>query len=260
MLSAITHEFLCVQRLNRELRVWQRLKHKNVLLLYGTVASFGPCLSFVSPWLKNGSISNYVKTWGGDLGMANRLQLVSKTFLNTISMLLISLKLCEVAAGLSYLHQSGVVHGDLTGANILIADDCSACLCDFGLSSIAAEFLGTSESFIPDNIRWAAPELYHVPKDGAVPMVSTHSDVYSYGSVAFEILSGRIPFEYLRDAQVIRQVFQGKKTPRPPSQNAPYVTDQLWAFMNQCWVEPPPDRPDVEQLLQSMQRFLGEID
>ncbi|KZP19466.1 kinase-like protein [Athelia psychrophila] len=177
-------------------------------------------------------------------------------------MLLISLKLCEVAAGLSYLHQSGVVHGDLTGANILIADDGSACLCDFGLSSIAAEFLGTSfiTSSTNGNIRWAAPELYRVPEDGAVPMVSTHSDVYSYGSVAFEILSGRIPFGYLRDAQVIGQVFHGKKTRRPPSQDAPYVTDQLWAFMNQCWVEPPPDRPDVEQLLQSMQRFLNEID
>ncbi|KZP19465.1 kinase-like protein, partial [Athelia psychrophila] len=160
------------RRLRREFCVWQRLKHKNVIPLYGTTANFGHYPSFVCPWYENGSISRYVKMWGGDLRMAGRLQL-----------------LWEVAAGLSYLHQSGVVHGDLTGANILIADDGSACLCDFGLSSIAAEFLGTSfiTSSTNGNIRWAAPELYRVPEDGVVPMVSTHSDVYSYGSVAFEV-------------------------------------------------------------------------
>ncbi|KZP23839.1 kinase-like protein [Athelia psychrophila] len=229
-------------RLRRELCVWQRLKHKNVLVLYGTAANFGQYPSFVCPWLENGNISKYLKARADDLGMAGRLQL-----------------LCEVAAGLSYLHASGVVHGDLTGANILITDDGSACLCDFGLSSVAAEFQGTSyiTSTIGGNWRWAAPELYNIAEDGAVPMVSTHSDSYSYGSVTLEILSGQIPFAYLRDAQVIMEVYRGKKARRP--QDAPHVTDQLWAFVNQCWVEPPTARPSAEQLVQSIQRFLNEI-
>lgn len=87
------------------------------------------------------------------------------------------------------MHSSGVIHGDLTGANILITDNGSACLCDFGLSSIAAEFAGTSyiTSTLGGNVRWAAPELYHQPEDGSATVVNTHSDVYSYGSVTLEV-------------------------------------------------------------------------
>lgn len=100
------------------------------------------------------------------------------------------------------MHISGVVHGDLTGANILITDNGSACLCDFGLSSIAAEFQGTSyiTSTLGGNVRWAAPELYHGIEEGSVSTVNTHSDVYSYGSVTLEV---RIPVNPPRDNKLI---------------------------------------------------------
>lgn len=85
-----------------------------------------------------------------------------------------------------------MVHGDLTGANILVADDGSACLCDFGLSSITAEFQGTSymTSTMGGNVRWQAPELLLVAEGRMVHKVNTHSDVYSYGSVTLEV---RVP-------------------------------------------------------------------
>ncbi|KZP25091.1 kinase-like protein, partial [Athelia psychrophila] len=218
-------------RLRRELCVWQRLKHKNVLVLHGIALNFGHCPGFVCPWLENGSISKYLRKQSTNLLMTHRLQL-----------------LCEIAAGLSYLHASGVVHGDLTGANILVADDGSACLCDFGLSSIATEFQGTSyiTSTMGGNVRWLASELLYVAEDGIIPMVNTHSDVYSYGSVTLEILSGQLPFPYLpREAQVIMQLYSGIKCRRP---EAPYVTDQLWVFINKCWLDIPAARPAAEEL------------
>ncbi|KZP19477.1 kinase-like protein, partial [Athelia psychrophila] len=230
-----------IQRIRRELCVWQRLKHKNILVLYGITSNFGHCPGFVCPWLENGSISKYLKRRSADLLMTHRLQ-------------------GKYQSHLQQVHASGVVHGDLTGANILIADDGSACLCDFGLSSIAAEFQGTSymTSTMGGNVRWAAPELLRVPEDGTVPMVNAHSDAYSYGSVTLEILSGQLPFPYLaHDAQVMIQVYTGGK-PRRPETN--YVTDQLWAFINQCWADTPTARPVAEELLQSMEGFLGEID
>ncbi|KZP04423.1 kinase-like protein [Athelia psychrophila] len=227
------------KRLRRELCVWQRLKHKNILVLHGTASNFGNCLGFVCPWLENGSINKYLKKQGANLLMTHRLQL-----------------LCEVAAGLAYLHALGVVHGDLTGANILIADDDgSACLCDFGLSSIAAEFQGTSyiTSTMGGNIRWLAPELLEVDEDGIVNVVNIHSDAYSYGSVTLEILSGQLPFPNLPVvAQVMMAIYKGQKSCRPVT---PYVTDQLWGFINQCWADTPTARPTAEELLKSMHRF-----
>ena len=104
------------------------------------------------------------------------------------------------------VHSNGVVHGDLTGvrtlyitiwdlhvhspqSNILIDDEGKACLCDFGLSSIAAEFQGTSylTSTIGGNVRWAAPELYRINEDDSIPTVTTQSDIYSFGSVVLEV-------------------------------------------------------------------------
>ncbi|KZP27947.1 hypothetical protein FIBSPDRAFT_1039924 [Athelia psychrophila] len=227
------------KRLRRELSVWQRLNHENVLALHGVVTDFGHYPGFVCPWLENGTISRYLEKRGDVLSLVDRLQVLS-----------------EVAAGLSYLHISGVVHGDLTGANILITDNGSACLCDFGLSSIAAEFQGTSyiTSTLGGNVRWAAPELYHGIEEGSVSTVNTHSDVYSYGSVTLEVLSGHVPFSYLlRDAQVVMEVFKGVKPRRPAT---PYVTNQLWDFINQCWKDDPKARPDAEELVTSMHGFL----
>ncbi|KAF7964560.1 hypothetical protein HWV62_5692 [Athelia sp. TMB] len=112
-----------------------------------------------------------------------------------------------------------------------------------------------AESAYPSgNVRWAAPELFQVPDDGSVPTVNTHSDVYSYGSVTLEILSGNVPFSYLlRDAQVVMEVFKGVKPRRPAT---PFMTNALWDFISQCWRDEPQARPDAEELLKSMHGFL----
>jgi len=227
------------KRLRRELNVWQRLNHENILPLLGIVSDFGHYTAFVCPWLENGSVRRYLDRCGCILSMMDCLQL-----------------LCEVAAGLSYLHSFSVIHGDLTGSNILIDDEGKACLCDFGLSSIAAEFQGTSflTSTIGGNVRWAAPELYRVVENDSVPAITTHSDIYSYGSVVLEVLSGHVPYSYLlRDAQVIIEVHKGVKPRRPTT---PMVTDQLWSFINTCWADEPNDRPNIAEVSKSMQHFL----
>ena len=117
------------------------------------------------------------------------------------------------------VHSFSVIHGDLTGvstqcgtvwdpcihlsqSNILIDDEGKACLCDFGLSSIAADFQGTSflTSTIGGNVRWAAPELYFTNEDDSTPTVTTHSDIYSFGSVMLEvyfILSHRLNLQLI---------------------------------------------------------------
>ncbi|KAF8595206.1 kinase-like protein, partial [Ceratobasidium sp. AG-I] len=96
----------------RELYHWSKLKHQNVLELLG-VALFQGQLSMVSPWMANGTLQEYiaknrhVDRWGLSL---------------------------QVAAGLTYIHQQGMVHGDLKAMNILVSDDGIAKIADFGSS------------------------------------------------------------------------------------------------------------------------------
>ncbi|KAJ7468748.1 TKL/TKL-ccin protein kinase [Mycena latifolia] len=226
------------KRLARELRVWKRLDHKHVLKLLGTVSDFGPCDSMVCPWLEQGSVSKYMERRGDILSMTDRLQL-----------------LCEVADGLHYLHENSVVHGDLTGSNILIDDEGKAKLCDFGLSSIV-EFCVTSSltSCIGGAVRWADASLYSLSTDDdaeqKTPAITTRSDIYSFGSVTLEILSGRIPFHYLQsEAQVVIEIHKGNR-PRRPADS--FVTDAQWAFIQRCWDADPAARPDSTEVVRAI--------
>ncbi|KAJ6476375.1 TKL/TKL-ccin protein kinase [Mycena sanguinolenta] len=220
------------KRLARELGVWKRLDHKHVLKLLGTVSDFGPYDSMVCPWLEQGSVSKYMERRGDILSMTDRLQL-----------------LCEVADGLNYLHENLIVHGDLTGSNILIDDEGKAKLCDFGLSSIVAEFspsLTSLTSCIGGAVRWADASLYILSTEDdevqETPVLTPRSDIYSFGSVTLEILSGRMPYFYIKtDAQVVIEIHKGNK-PRRPAQS--FVTDAQWAFIQRCWAANPEERPD----------------
>ncbi|KAJ6486663.1 kinase-like domain-containing protein, partial [Mycena sanguinolenta] len=98
----------------REALVWKDLHHPNILPFLGIDRdSFSSSLCMVSPWMKHGTVLNYLKTHG--FANVNKL-------------------LYQIAQGLEYLHLHDIVHGDLRGANILIKEDWSACLADFGLS------------------------------------------------------------------------------------------------------------------------------
>ncbi|KAJ8090389.1 hypothetical protein AAF712_006676 [Marasmius tenuissimus] len=224
------------KRLERELKVWKKLDHPNLAELCGTVSDFGPYESMVCPWLENGTVTRYLERCGDILSMTDRLQL-----------------LCEVAEGLDYLHSFGIVHGDLTGSNVLIDGEGRARLGDFGLSALMADFDDCNfSSNLGGAIRWADASLYRSQyEDNEVPVLTTHSDIYSLGSVILEILSGRIPYHYIKsDAQVVIELHKGSKPRRP----APlFVTDPQWALVLRCWADDPEKRPVVAQVLRELQ-------
>ena len=90
------------------------------------------------------------------------------------------------------MHSKNIIHGDLTSANVLIDDDGSARLADFGLSSIVAEFEDTSfiTSTIGGYLRFRALEIMP-PLNGDYedfrPMLTPACDVYSLGGVVLQV-------------------------------------------------------------------------
>lgn len=102
------------QRLCREVIIWKRLSHPNVLPLLGVSVSKNPqYFRIVSEWMPNGNVTEYV----GSNPEANRLHLVSPVT-NPPWLMLMSIndsQLFEVASGITYLHDLGIVHGDLKG-------------------------------------------------------------------------------------------------------------------------------------------------
>ncbi|KXN93313.1 Mitogen-activated protein kinase kinase kinase 2 [Leucoagaricus sp. SymC.cos] len=211
----------------REAVVWSHLVHPNVLPFYGIVQSDGMgSFGLVSPWMQNGNLSAYLN----EFPKTPRLPLVH-----------------DVLAGLNYLHDHEVVHGDLKGVNVLIDIDGMARLADFGLSTLIDPLGTVSTAQGPrGTIRWMAPEVL----EGKVVRPCPSSDIYSVASVMYEILTGRIPFSNLpRPESVMWKVMQGVKPDKPDKSKAPELSDDVWKVMLKCWNYLPADRPPVAQVI-----------
>ncbi|KAF9525854.1 hypothetical protein CPB83DRAFT_858745 [Crepidotus variabilis] len=224
-----------VKKLEHEVEVWKQFSHPNVLQLLGLVSDFGSYMSMVCPWLKNGSITKYLERCGDIIGVEDRLKMI-----------------CEVADGLCHLHSHSVVHGDLSGANILIDDDGHARICDFGMSVLLdqpnqnTEF-EDSDSQLAGSVRWADTTLFQNLEEDTMPPLTPVNDISSLGSVMFEILSGRIPYHYIRtDAQVVVQLHQGVRPRRPAIS---FISDSQWDLIQLCWDSTVQNRPSAAETL-----------
>ncbi|KZP04137.1 kinase-like protein [Athelia psychrophila] len=229
------------KRRRREVQVWKRLRHQNIVHLLGTATDF-PCrmlqgsprpVALVSPWMERGNLKDLLSR-GSIYSISDLLQL-----------------LCGVAEGLNYLHCKSVIHADLHPGNILIHDDGHPCLTDFGQSSINAEFAGTSyfSTTMCAAIRWCAPEL--IPPQGGVigfiPRLTSACDIFSFGNVMLQVLSNKLPYYNIeRDSYVLISM-RNQRPERPPR-----LSDVHWEFIQSCWGFTPSSRPTAGMVHQSL--------
>ncbi|KAG2363971.1 kinase-like domain-containing protein [Suillus spraguei] len=181
----------------------------------------------ICPWAKNGALTSFLERQQDMLSSLDKFSLLN-----------------DIALGLQYLHSKLVVHGDLTGSNVLIDGNGRACLADFGLSTIILEFIGTSyfTNSIQGNIRWVAAELF---EDEDVSL-SPECDIYSFGSITLQVLTCRTPYHNVkRDITVMGQVMKGLK-PKPPEESK--IVPEHWEFIQRCWL-PRASRPSVTEIV-----------
>jgi serine/threonine protein kinase len=221
------------KRIRREIRTCARLKHPNILSVYGYTYGFGLFMAIVSPWAENGNLTAYLEREHAHLTTVRRFQILR-----------------NISEGLHYLHTNNVIHGDLTGPNVLIHGDGTACLADFGLSLVYSEVSGISQaswtSTFHGNFRWLAPELLGEPDDGLPIRPSKCSDVYSFGGIMLQVLTGRPPYYHLSEAAVIQRIGNGVK---PLRSHYPAFSDKYWYFIEECWSAAPQDRPLAERVV-----------
>lgn len=162
----------------------------------------------------------------------------------------------EISVGLSYLHDEGVVHGDLRGANVLVDDDFHVRIADFGLSVYAEYGSGALGSMRGGNTRWLAPELIFPELYGTSSSRPTYaSDVYAFGCVALELLTGKAPFSDMADYQLVGRIPQGlkpKKPVFPDDDRLSDVLESLWRTIVPCWEALSSNRPAISQLCEQL--------
>ncbi|CUA71091.1 Tyrosine-protein kinase SPK-1 [Girardia tigrina] [Rhizoctonia solani] len=159
-----------------------------------------------------------------------------------------SVQICE---GLSYLHQIGIVHGDLRASNILVSHDGAPLLFDFGNSWLANQTMNFTRTGrgLPMSLRWAAPELI----EESNPQ-NEKSDVYALGMTLYEVMTSQLPYYGKSDVLVILLVVQKREPPERPESipDGHETMDKLWELLLRCWSFEPMTRPSAVEVAETM--------
>ncbi|CAA7402306.1 unnamed protein product [Spirodela intermedia] len=149
----------------------------------------------------------------------------------------------DIARGMSYLHSQGILHRDLKSENLLLAEDMSVKVADFGISCLESQ-CGDAKGFT-GTYRWMAPEMikgkHHTRK----------VDVYSFGIVLWELLTALTPFSDMTPEQAAFAVAQKNARPPIPADCPP----ALGRLITQCWSANPETRPQFDKIVSILETW-----
>ncbi|KAG5723682.1 Dual specificity protein kinase pyk1, partial [Termitomyces sp. T112] len=226
----------------REVLLWSRLNHPNILPYLGAQVSEGLRFVLISPWMSNGNLRSFLKVNPNHDRM----------------------KACfQISCGLQYLHGliPPVYHRDVKAVNILVKDDLQCCLADFGLSSIAgSQRLESKSSGVQGSLYWQAPEVVLSESFESLEKTldSATTDVYAYGCTVFEVYTGNPPFHDLIEARLIR-AHMGKRKPQFPAAIQHQMSTKFRALVCSCW-NSAPARPTMLDISNYLEAELGTRD
>ena len=212
------------QQFIREVNIMSRLRNRSITQFYGVCLESGRvCL--VMEHMPRGSLYD----------------VLGKTVLNPERQYSIAL---DIARGLHYLHSQGVLHRDLKSANVLIDDTWRAKLTDFGLSKIqSASIMTISER--SRAIQWMAPESLT-----RYCVYTEQSDIYSYGVILWEIMTGKWPYEGITEKEILNRTEQGRREEIP--QTVPTVYAEI---IRRCWSKNPNERPSLTEIIREIESY-----
>ncbi|KAH7338742.1 kinase-like domain-containing protein [Rhizoctonia solani] len=223
-----------MKRTMQEIYYWSKIRHENVHELMGVTEHQGK-LGIVSLWMDHGDLRSYIER---------------NPELDRYSWCI------QVAAGVSYLRQNELIHGDLKASNVLLSKDHVARISDFDCSIVSdcsLVFSATKQMRI--SLRWATPELMGSSVDEdeeSIPEKTKESDIYALAMTLLEIITGKSPYvEYKRHFGVLKAL-SDKKLPRRPESLSQTSDkhDRLWRLLVECWNHNWTARPDAQHVLE----------
>jgi serine/threonine protein kinase/tetratricopeptide (TPR) repeat protein len=223
-------------RFRREAQVLASLNHPNVVTIYEIGQDARTV--FIAMELVDGKVLSEILA-SGRLNIAELLEIAT-----------------QVAAGMAIAHESRIVHRDLKPTNIMIRRDGLVKILDFGLSKLAPAF---PQAPVDRPTSLTAPKTllgtvdYMSPQQAAGLSVDFRSDQFSFGSLLYEMATGRKPFERPTPAQTLAAIIEDE--PKPPIRLNSEVPPALDAIIRRCLEKDPGQRyASTDELSRELRR------
>ncbi|KAG5547593.1 hypothetical protein RHGRI_013330 [Rhododendron griersonianum] len=223
----------CRKDFAQEVFILRKVRHRNVVQFIGACTQ-SPSLCIVTEFMSGGSVYDYLHKRKGTFKLPSLLRVA-----------------IDISKGMDYLHQNNIIHRDLKAANLLMDEHDVVKVADFGVARVKAQSgVMTAET---GTYRWMAPEVFVVIEHKSY---DHKADIFSFGIVMWELLTGKIPYEYLTPLQAAVGVVQQGLRPTIPKNAHPKLAELL----RKCWQQDPTSRPDFSEITETLQQIAKEVE
>jgi eukaryotic-like serine/threonine-protein kinase len=211
-----------VERFKREISLAARLQHPHIVPLHTAGVADG-LPYFTMPFVEGESLRVRLARQG-ELPVSEALRVLR-----------------EIAAALAYAHERGIVHRDIKPDNVLLSGG-SAMVTDFGVAkALSASSNAEHGGFTSLGIALGTPAYMAPEQASAEPGVDHRADIYGFGALAYEVLTGQPPFVGRTASSLLAA--HVSEAPEPVSKRRPALPPPLAALIMRCLEKRPADRP-----------------
>ncbi|XP_028389150.1 interleukin-1 receptor-associated kinase 4 [Phyllostomus discolor] len=230
------------QQFDQEIKVMAKCQHENLVELLG-FSSDGDDLCLVYVYMPNGSLLDRLSCLNDTPPLSWHMR-------------------CRIAQGaadgISFLHENHQIHRDIKSANILLDEDFTAKISDFGLARASEKFSQTvMTSRIVGTTAYMAPEALRGE-------ITPKSDIYSFGVVLLEIITGLPAVDEHREPQLLLDIKEEIEDEEKTIED--YIDkkmndidftsiETMYSVASQCLHEKKNKRPDIKKVQQLLQEI-----
>jgi eukaryotic-like serine/threonine-protein kinase len=227
-----------LERFHREAQAVARLHHTNIVPIFA-VGEHEGLPYYAMQYIRGRGLDVEIESWRRDKG---RLDGEHRRFVARIGI--------QAAEALQYAHEQGILHRDVKPANLLVDEQQSVWITDFGLAKLAGQDDLTRTGDVIGTLRYLAPEALR-------GRTGPENDIYSLGLTLYELITLNTPFGDVSASELLRQVSESQ--PTRPRKLDPTIPRDLETIVLKAIAPEPGDRyPTALALADDLRCFVED--